>query len=188
MSKGPRIITRELLELLLQELAISEDTERTVIMAGGNAMLMLYGNVRDPTGDVDLIQAPDSPPIATLETIAKIRADYGLGDDWYDGLLEVWGLVPDARNRFFMESEPAEDIVTPRGTLHVRTTKKPFLVALKMHAGRDVDIIDLGILARDLGLTRPEELLDMFESQLPHLFISQDKGVLMQTAIKALRG
>lgn len=189
MSQGPYIIDMTLLNLLLRELAASEDTVRTVVLAGGSAMLMLYGDSREPTGDLDAVLAPGSPPVATQETLARIREDYGLGETWYDGLLEVWGRIHDPRSTFFAESEPAATFTTDRGTLHVRTVKKEFLVALKMDAGRDGnDIADLGKLARDLGLTSPHQLVDLYERKLPYLFLERDKGIIMQTAVRALKG
>ncbi|WP_394552440.1 hypothetical protein ACDF64_16495 [Agromyces sp. MMS24-JH15] len=76
------------------------------------------------------------------EIIAEMARDYGLPERWMNGASTPWNVVS-----------------ATGGTITVATAEE--LVAMKMAAGRAQDLADLKILARHLGITSPERLVEI---------------------------
>lgn len=113
----------------------------SVRIVGGAAMVLRFPD--DPevrvTTDVDAAYEP-RPEID--EVIAEMARDYGLPERWMNGASSPWNVVADTGN-----------------TITIATAEE--LVAMKMAAGRAQDLADLRILARHLGITSPERLVEI---------------------------
>ncbi|GAA1062366.1 hypothetical protein [Agromyces bracchium] len=131
---------RELVDELERRLA-ARGILGSVRIVGGAAMVLRFPD--DPevrvTTDVDAAYQP-RPEID--EVIAEMADDLGLPDRWMNAASTPWNVVADTG-----------------GTITVATAEE--LVAMKMAAGRAQDLADLRILARHLGITEPERLVEI---------------------------
>lgn len=113
----------------------------SVRIVGGAAMALRFPE--DPevrvTTDVD---AAYQPRAEIDEVITEMARDFGLPDRWLNGASTPWNIVADSG-----------------GPITIATAKE--LVAMKMAAGRAHDLADLRILARHLGISNPDELVDI---------------------------
>jgi Nucleotidyltransferase of unknown function (DUF6036) len=131
---------------LLDELArrLSERGVRgTIRVAGGAAMLLRFPddpNVR-VTRDIDALIEPSDEVEAV---VAEMAADLGLPSRWLNAAGRGWLRV---------EATPSNEQVA------ISIASERELIAMKMSAARDKDFVDLGILARHLGITDPAELV-----------------------------
>jgi hypothetical protein len=131
---------KELIDELERRL-VARGIRGSIRIVGGAAMVLRFPN--DPevrvTTDVDAAYEP-RPEID--EVIAEMARDYRLPDRWMNGSSTPWNVVTDTGS-----------------TITVATAEE--LVAMKMAAGRVQDLADLRILARHLGITQPEQLVDI---------------------------
>ncbi len=93
------------------------------------------------TRDIDaLIEPSDEVEVV----VAEMAADLGLPSRWLNAAGSSWLRV---------EAAPSDEAVT------IAIASERELIAMKMSAARDKDFVDLGILARHLGITDPAELV-----------------------------
>ena len=132
---------RALLDELAQRLS-ERGVRGTIRVAGGAAMLLHFPD--DPevrvTRDIDALIEPSDEVEAV---VAEMAADLGLPSRWLNA----------ARSRLRVEAAPSDEAVT------IAIASERELIAMKMSAARDKDFVDLGILARHLGITDPAELV-----------------------------
>jgi hypothetical protein len=131
---------KELIDELERRL-IARGIRGSIRIVGGAAMVLRFPDDPDVrvTTDVDAAYEP-RPEID--EVIAEMARDYRLPDGWMNGSSTPWNVVTDTG-----------------GTITVATAEE--LAAMKMAAGRVQDLADLRILARHLGITQPEQLVDI---------------------------
>jgi hypothetical protein len=135
---------RELLDELARRLE-ARGVRGTIRVAGGAAMLLHYPE--DPavrvTRDIDALIEP-SDEIESV--VAEMAIDLGLPIRWLNAA---------GRSSFKIEQR-APDADAP---VAVSIASERELIAMKLSAARDKDFVDLGILARHLKITDPEELV-----------------------------
>lgn len=133
---------RELLDELARRLE-ARGVRGTIRVAGGAAMLLHYPD--DPavrvTRDIDAL----IEPFEEIEAVvAEMAVDLGLPTRWLNAAGRSWLRVEERRSA---------------ASVAVTVASEHELIAMKLAAARDKDFVDLGILARHLGLTEPEELV-----------------------------
>lgn len=135
---------RELLEELAKRLR-ERGVVGTIRVAGGAAMLLHFPD--DPavrvTRDIDALIEPRDE---VEDVVAEMAEDLGLASGWLNAAGASWLRV---------EAKPSGEQVT----VAIATPRE--LIAMKMAAARDKDFADLGILVRHLGITEPEDLVDI---------------------------
>lgn len=135
---------RELLDELVRRLE-GRGIRGTIRVAGGAAMLLRFPddpNVR-VTRDIDALIEP-SDEIA--EVVAEMAGDLDLPSRWLNAAGRGWLRV----------EEPRSD-----GPVTISIASARELAAMKLSAGRDKDFADLVIIVRHLGITDPEQLVDI---------------------------
>ena len=133
---------RALLDELAQRLS-ERGVRGTIRVAGGAAMLLHFPDDPDVrvTRDIDaLIEPSDEVTVV----VAEMAVDLGLPSRWLNAAGSSWLRV---------EAAPSDQAVT------IAIASERELIAMKMSAARDKDFVDLGILARHLGITDPAELV-----------------------------
>lgn len=135
-------MVRALLDELVRRLE-ARIVRGTIRVAGGAAMLLHYPD--DPavrvTRDIDALIEPTDEIEAV---VAEMAADLGLPSRWLNAAGRGWLRVDDQRSE---------------ASVSVTVASERELIAMKMAAARDKDFVDLGILARHLEITDPEELV-----------------------------
>lgn len=113
----------------------------SIRISGGAAMALRFPDDPDVrvTLDVDAAYEP-RPEIDRV--IADMAADHGLPDRWMNNAGAAWNIVTDTGT-----------------TISIATPEE--LVAMKMAAGRPQDLADLRILAAHLGITDPDQLVEI---------------------------
>jgi hypothetical protein len=131
---------KELIDELERRLA-ARGIRGSIRIVGGAAMVLRFPD--DPevrvTTDVDAAYEP-RPEID--EVVAEMARDYALPERWMNGASTPWNIVRDTG-----------------GIITIATVEE--LVAMKMAAGRAQDLADLRILAKHLGITEPNQLVDI---------------------------
>lgn len=133
---------RELLDELAKRLR-ERGVRGSIRVAGGAAMLLRFPNDPDVrvTRDIDaLIQPSDE----VKEVVAEMATDLSLPSTWLNDAGKGWLRVHAEHS----SEQVAISIATPRE-----------LIAMKLSAARDKDLVDLGILAKHLGITDPADLV-----------------------------
>ncbi len=141
---------------------LSEELRRKGVKArlylvGAAAITMAFRDSRQ-TYDLDaLILEGHGPVIEAARRIAKKR---GWPETWLNG-----GAAP------FMGNLPDRKARTVFGTanLIVTAASAEFLLAMKVRAGRAVDLDDIALLADDLGLRTAKEVFDLHDRVFPSL-------------------
>ncbi|BDZ65481.1 hypothetical protein GCM10025877_24190 [Agromyces mangrovi Wang et al. 2018] len=133
---------RELLDELVRRLE-ARGVTGSIRVGGGAAMLLRFPDEPDVrvTSDIDALIEPDDEVEAV---VAEMAADLGLPSRWLNAAGRSWLRV---------ETERTDDPVS----VTVATERE--LIAMKMAAGRDKDLVDLSIVARHLGISEPDELV-----------------------------
>ena len=137
---------RHLLDVLTQRLT-DEGVDAHVHVIGGSAMALLFPD-DDETRFTTDIDAAVSPGPAVLQVVEQIADELGLSPTW---------LNPNGTSFIPPRSQ---SVASPTGvTMTIATVDE--LIAMKLAASRDQDLFDLGILARNAGITDPERLVDI---------------------------
>lgn len=152
MNGGYRQLSAEEIRELLGELldrAVDEGVEVDVYLIGGAAMAIHLG--RDQlTPDVDGL----FHPLDDVKRIGRQMAtEHGLDPDWVNENARPFITFDSTDQQFF-------DEVEIRGH-KLRLASKPALLAMKMARYARKDYADITALIGALGLTRPEQIVDL---------------------------
>ena len=155
MSGYRRFDAREMLEYLAEvdeELVSAGADPVHLIAVGGAAMVSRHAS--RITGDVDIVSEGMSDAVRrACEQVALRR---GLAPDWMNDGAKGMAVA--------LEVEPERLFTGKR--LVVESAGPRYLLAMKLIAGREVDVEDCVQLIRELGLRTSEELLDLVEAAL----------------------
>lgn len=136
---------RELLDELARRVE-SRGITGAIRIVGGAALALRYpddAQVR-VTRDVDAVW---QPRVEVTEVIRELAEERGLEADWINSAGASW-LRTD-------EPDPAP------GEFEIVIATPEQLVAMKLAASREQDLVDLRILARHLGIRDPARLVDI---------------------------
>ncbi len=137
---------RHLLDVLTQRLT-DEGIDAHVHVIGGSAMALLFPDDGETRFTTD-IDAAVSPRPAVLRVVEQIADEMGLSPTWLN-----------ANGTAFIPPR-SQSAGPPRGvTVTIASVEE--LIAMKLAASRDQDLFDLGILARNAGITDPQRLVDI---------------------------
>jgi hypothetical protein len=155
MTPGPLLdaaLLREAFTRLDTHLARA-DVTADVFVFGGAAMILGY-DARPATRDVDALWRPHG---------AVLKAAWAVADEM--GLLRSW-LNEQASS--YLPSAPnwAGPTLFAGSALRVVAAEPELLLAMKVRAGRAVDLHDAHVLAAHLGLVRADEILELAERVL----------------------
>lgn len=150
MSRRPthQLDAAELGELLDELVRRAEHRGITgaIRIVGGAALALRFPDDAEVrvTRDVDAVW---EPRLEVDEVIAELTEERGLEADWINPAAAPW-LRTD-------EPHPAD------GEFEVIVATPEQLVAMKLAAGREQDLVDLRILARHLGIRDADQLVDI---------------------------
>jgi hypothetical protein len=145
------------LQLLAHELAVSGRTGAILIL-GGAVMVLVVGN-RGATRDIDAAFEREAPAIRAA--VSQIARREGLPDDWLnDG---AKGFIYSSPPVILWKQYPGLDIYLPA---------LDYLLAMKIIAGRIQDLDDAKALIQHLGLTSPQEVLDILQRYIPSRYLT----------------
>ena len=135
---------RGLLDELVRRL-IERGVTGSIRIGGGAAMALRYPD--DPsvraTRDVDAVYEP-RPEVEAV--IAELTRERGLEKGWLNSNAAGWLRVSGGGSG----SSFAVEVATPQE-----------LIAMKLAAGREHDLVDIATIARHLGITDPAEVVDI---------------------------
>ena len=140
---------------LLSEKLKQRKTSARIYVVGGACMALAYDRGRT-TNDVD--GRFDIGHGALVAAAKELADQYGLGEKWLnEQALNAIPRAPDTRAKVFYESESL--VVTGAGPEH--------LLAMKLEAGREKDMADIGFLLQTLDITKADEAVHIHERTLP---------------------
>jgi len=140
---------RELCQQLSERFAV-HGIRAQLFVVGGAAMALAYDQDR-LTRDVDALFAPATE---VRMIAAEIGAENGLAPDWLN----------DAVKGFLPGNDDDPRTVFESASLLVRVPSPEYLLALKLHASRDVhDLDDAAVLFDRVGYTTPEQAIELLE-------------------------
>ena len=146
---GERV--RELLHELGARLVV-RGIEGRMFLVGGAAMALAFSR-RRITRDLGAVF---EPKIEIYDEAHAMASDHGLPDDWLNDAVK--GLLPNK----VMPVEGTASFSAPG--LHVGVASAEYLFAMKAMAARqETDGDDLRLLAAELGITTPQQGLDLVE-------------------------
>lgn len=137
---------RHLLDVLTQRLT-DEGIDAHVHVIGGSAIALRFPDDGETRFTTD-IDAAVSPRPAVMRVVEQIADEMGLSPTWLN-----------ANGTSFIPPR-SQSALPPRGVT-VTIASVDELIAMKVAASRDQDLYDLGILARNAGITDPERLVDI---------------------------
>jgi len=143
--------------MLVQELA---DNQRTgsILLVGGAVMILMVGN-RNSTRDIDASFEQEAQAIRAAVTDIAYRE--GLPPDWLnDGAKGFLYKTPPVT---LWKSFPGLDVYMP---------SLDYLLAMKIVAGRQRDIADARALIHYLGITQPQDVLDILMQYTPPTYLT----------------
>ncbi|MGH2478657.1 MAG: DUF6036 family nucleotidyltransferase [Ktedonobacteraceae bacterium] len=143
--------------MLGQELAATNRTG-AILLVGGAAMILMVGN-RNSTRDIDASFEHEAQAIRTAVT--QIAHREGLPPDWLnDGAKGFLYVTPPVTlwKRF-----PGLDVYLPA---------LEYLLAMKIVAGRLQDIADARALIQHLGITQPQDVLNILQLYIPSTYLT----------------
>ena len=136
---------RSLLDELTQRL-VDRGVTGSIRIGGGAAMALRFPD--DPavraTRDVDATYEP-RPEVD--EVVAELTTERGLENGWLNSNAAGWLRISGGSDT---EASFAVEVATPRE-----------LIAMKLAAGREHDLVDIATVARHLGITDPEVIVDI---------------------------
>ena len=142
---------------LFDDLAAELRSRRTigyVHLAGGAAMMLAYGSDL-ATGDADAQFEPDGPMIESIHAVADRRQ---IARSWMNNQASV----------YFSQSARPTQTVYDSDSLRVMVTPADHLLAMKTLASRSTrDHSDAQLLIAHLGLTRRDEVVEIFHRYFP---------------------
>lgn len=150
----------ELVSLLREvgEILVERGVEATIYVVGGAAMALQF-DARRTTRDVDASIRSGRDDLA--DAVALVAHRHGLAPDWLN-----------ARASAFLPNEPDADAIelTLPG-LRMAVASPEHLIALKLRALRDRDVDDLEVLFRHVGITHPQQAVDIHDKLFDDSYI-----------------
>ncbi len=181
-SQGPEGLDKATIERLLKKLndkLAENDRTGEIYVVGGAALILEYGAARR-TSDVDcmVLREPDAVHAAAAEIMQE---EAGLAPDWLNETAAAAHKIPDETD------ENARTSFTD-SHLTVRSASPEWLVAMKLHAGREHDYQDVRQLLRDAGINSGEDAKRLTEYHFPHTTVADDVVArideMIQTGVK----
>ncbi len=142
---------RELLDVLKERLT-DEGIDAQIHVIGGSAMALLFPDDVETrfTTDIDAVVKPLSAVLLVVEQIAE---EMGLSPTWLN-----------ANGSPFVPPRPQSTASSTGATVTIASVEE--LIAMKLAASRHQDLFDLGILARNAGITDPERLVTLLSTPM----------------------
>ncbi len=171
MSRGGPDLDAARIRELFNELSarLAERGESAQLFVVGGAAMALAYDAKRSTRDID---AAFIPTDAVRELAALIGAEHGLDPDW----------VNDAAKGFMPGADAGARTVFESDNLLVQVASPEYLLAMKVHSGRDErDFDDAALLYRIAGYTSADQVIDLLERTYParlllprHQYIADD--------------
>lgn len=166
-SEDQRYLGQKQIMEALEELARLLEKERvkaTLYMVGGSAMVIGYGSSRR-TNDVDVLLKEGSSAVFRLARL--VAQKYSLPRGWLnDSVRNAKGFAPKEDTHALRILNSPNLVVTSASRSH--------LIAMKAHAGRQVDMKDLRFLSRDTDIRTLDEIRRIHGATFPHDEIPQE--------------
>src|SRR5215469_7091795 len=129
------------------------------LMLIGGAYMLLLENASRTTNDIDIFWLEEETfqqmRIILSESVLAITRRYTLRPDWFNFLIQI-----------LLQN----DIIIPRGKLwkrygplHIYIPPKEYMLALKIMAGRDKDLVDCAILLPQTNITTRQQARQLLE-------------------------
>lgn len=134
-------------------------------------MLIEVGN-RDNTQDIDTYFLPDY--VAISKAAAIVAAREGLPDSWFNSAA--------AGFTFNFIKQPPMKLWKKFPGLHVHTASLEYLFVTKIMAGRFKDDADIAELAKRLGISKQQDVLDLMVQYVPEEHITPD--IMLQIELR----
>src|SRR5579885_3330944 len=145
------------LKMLGQELATEQRTGK-ILLVGGAVMVLIVGN-RVSTRDIDA--SFENEAAAIREAVLHIARQEELPPDWLnDGAKGFLYSIPPV---FLWKSYPGLEVYLP---------SLDYLLAMKIIAGRPQDIVDARALVQHIGLSDPQEVMDILQRYIPSQYLT----------------
>lgn len=128
-----------LLTELAERIAAATLEPCEVRVVGGAAISLKYDHQRDPTGDVDALQATNADVVHAAASAMAV--DHGLRDNWLNFKVEMYAPDP-------MYPGPEWLVVIEHANVRILVPEPRMLLAMKLRAGRGRDLGDADILLR----------------------------------------
>ena len=127
-----------------------------VLVVGGAAIALQWHDER-LTNDVDVVS--EGLSAAFREAVRRVGERHGLGADWINDAAKVKAPSP------HIDPEPSPLYRGER--LRVYGAGARYVLAMKLVAGREIDLADIPLLLRAAGMASREELLELVEGAYP---------------------
>ena len=139
--------------MLLAEVdaALPRSAEQIEIVVVGGAALALRWNLRS-TVDIDVIS--EHVPAALRNAAAIVAEEHGLAADWLN----------DAAKGFTPAMDALPSLVFSGDRLAVYAASDRFLLAMKLFAARETDLVDCAFLADATGIDTAADLVTLVEA------------------------
>lgn len=137
---------RRLLDLLTQRLT-DEGVDARIHVIGGSAIALLFPDDAETRFTTD-IDAAVTPRIAVLRVVEQLADELQLPPTWLN-----------SNGSPFVPPRSTADSAPTGVTVTIASVEE--LIAMKLAASRHHDLFDLGLLARNAGITDPEWLVDI---------------------------
>ena len=145
---------RDALEDLSEELR-RDGVKTRLYLVGGAAITMAFRDSRQ-TYDLDTLIVEGRGPVT--EAARRIARKRGWPETWLnEGAVPYMGELPDRKAR----------TVFGTANLVVTAASAEFLLAMKVRAGRAIDLDEIALLADELGLRTAREVYDVHEKSSP---------------------
>jgi hypothetical protein len=173
--------------------AVEAGTRLDIAMFGGSA-LMLAGNFRYSTEDVDIAEIGRPWPDWLSAVVARIASQNGWPDDWLNDAVSTFlsPLAHRERDFVFMGTFPR---ATEHAGLRVFVPDARYMLALKLKALRissyekgTTDLADVTSLLGVLGITDAEEAIAVLTDFFPNSPADVDKSRFVLRHILATKG
>lgn len=181
MSGSPQGYTSQRILELLKELAWrleKRGASADIYLVGGAAMALEY-NSRRTTRDIDALYAPEH---SVAEAAHSMAEDLGLDPAWLNSAARAW--VPDGND------DDATSVAVAKN-LNIRVASPRTLLAMKLAAGRDQDIVDIAVLCHVLGLETAGEAVkvafELYGEDSVQLSDREDLLLIAQEALDTRR-
>lgn len=126
-----------LLTELAERITAASPEPCEIRVVGGAAISLKYNHQRDPTGDVDALQATNADVV--YAAASAVAVSHGLRDNWLNFKVKMYAPDP-------MYSEPDWSVVLEHSNVRILVPEPRMLLAMKLRAGRGRDLGDVDVL------------------------------------------